>query len=205
MSTPNVPVDGAKREPTQQTAQMPNAQQDQKAAAAPQPVQAGMQPKANEQVAQSPANETKNISSPDAAEALSATTPAGESKSGGADQERVNQAKKMAASPEEKAEDETKRLKAEREGEQTDAERLEQSITQANAENDLFKQVAEENKVYADQSREEHRQMRLREDAEKIGDPTRDATAKQAAMDANTPQEGALDEAADMSQGKSDK
>jgi hypothetical protein len=189
MTTPNVPVDGTKRD---------------QATPAVQPAKAGMDPKATGDVAKSPENETKNISSQDAAKALSATTPVAESKSegsGNADKS-AEVAKKMASSQEEKSDDQAERLKSERAAEQEDIAKLEDTITTANAENNLFYQIAEENKVYSDQSRDEHRAMRLREDAEKIGDPTRDAAAKQAVMDQNTPEEGALEDAAKMSQGK---
>lgn len=169
------------------------------------PAKAGTDPQPNSPVAKTPDNETKVISSPEAAKALASTTPVGESKSGSADQDRKDVSQKMSQSAEEKSEDQAQRLKTEREGEQTDIAKLEESITKANQDNNLFHQIAEENKVYADQSRDEHRAMRLREDVEKLGDPTRDAAAKQAVMDQNTVQEGAMEEATNMSAGKTDK
>lgn len=191
MTTPNVPVDGAKRD------------QDQAVTAKAEAPKADVKP--TTQVSESAKNESKIISSPDAAKALSSTTPAKDSMKEAGDPKVLEDAKKKLASDEEKAEDETKRLKSEREAEQSDIEMLEQAHVEANANNNLFHKIAEENKVFADQSRDEHREMRLREDAEKRGDPTRDPAAKQAAMDMNTPQEGALEDAANMSQGKSGK
>lgn len=70
-----------------------------------------------------------------------------------------------------------------------------------NSKSDYFQEVANNDEVVFDQSREEHRAMRNREAEEKKGDPTRDPVAKQEAMDMNTPEPGAKEEAEQINQG----
>jgi len=71
----------------------------------------------------------------------------------------------------------------------------------ANADSDYFQAVANDDAVFNDPTRQAHRQMRAQEAEEKKGDPTRDPVAKQEAMDMNTPQPGAVEEARKIAEG----
>ncbi|WP_407304115.1 hypothetical protein [Acinetobacter sp.] len=71
----------------------------------------------------------------------------------------------------------------------------------ANSKSDYFQQVANDDAVFNDPTRQEHQRMRAQEQEAKKGDPTRDPVAKQEAMDMNTPQPGAAEEAEEINQG----
>lgn len=89
-------------------------------------------------------------------------------------------------------------LKADRAEEQ----KVGKELDAKNAKSDYFQEVANNDAVVYDQSREEHRLMRQREAEAKKGDPTRDPVAKQEAMDMNTPEPGAKEEAEQMNRGE---
>ena len=91
-----------------------------------------------------------------------------------------------------------KDLKADRAEEQQVGKELDAK----NAKSDYFQEVANNDAVIYDQSREEHRLMRQREAEMKAGDPTKDPVAKQKAMDMNTPMPGAVEEAERMNKGE---
>lgn len=74
-------------------------------------------------------------------------------------------------------------------------------LDKANKDSDYFQQVANDDAVFNDPTRQEHRQMRAQEAEQKLGDPTRDPVAKQRAMDMNTPEPGAVEEAEEINKG----
>lgn len=132
--------------------------------------------------------------------------PAADSKAGAVDQKQLQDTKQAAAvTADQKADAAVEQVKADRKEEQKDVKKLEASTSEANAKDDYFQKVADDDKVFADPYREAARLERQREEDLAKGDPTRDPAAKQAAMDMNTPAPGALEEAEAMRQGKSAK
>lgn len=103
----------------------------------------------------------------------------------------------MKSTPDQSPEDKMKSIEQGRDEEQKVGDQLDA----ANANSDYFQQVANDDAVYNDPTRQEHRAMRAREAEEKKGDVTRDPVAKQEKMDMNTPQPGAAEEAEEINQG----
>jgi len=116
----------------------------------------------------------------------------------------VDSTQRMQNTPQsQKDMDAAKNLQADRAQEQQDVQKSAATEKSANQNDDYFQKVADDDKIaqQADPFREQARQERMREEELGKGDPTRDAAAKQAAMDMNTPAPGAVEEAKAMNDG----
>ena len=103
----------------------------------------------------------------------------------------VDAVKRDAKDSDDKA---AKKVSADRAEEQ----KIGKELDKKNEGADYFEQVANNDEVTVDPWREQARLDRQREAEMEKGDPTRDPVAKQAAMDMNTPEPGAQEEAKEI-------